>query len=36
MFTVPAPLPDDPATLQQLLSEALAEIERLTLRIKGL
>jgi transposase len=36
MFTVPAPLPDDPATLQRLLGEALAEIERLTLRISGL
>jgi transposase len=36
MFTVPAPLPDDPATLQRLLGEALAEIERLNLRIVGL
>lgn len=36
MFSVPAPLPDDPATLQRLLGEALVEIERLTLRIAGL
>jgi hypothetical protein len=36
LFTVPAPLPDDPATPRQLLGEALAEIERLTLRISGL
>jgi transposase len=36
MFTVPAPLPDDPATLQRLLGEAPAEIERLTLRMAGL
>ena len=36
MFTVPAPLPDDPAVLKQLLSEALAEIARLSLRIAGL
>lgn len=36
MFTVPLPLPDDPETLRQLLAEALAEIERLNLRISGL
>ena len=36
MFTVPAPLPDDPAVLRLLLTEALAEIARLTLRIAGL
>jgi len=36
MFTVPAPLPDDPAILKQLLSEAIAEIARLTQRIAGL
>jgi len=36
MFTVPAPLPDDPAMLRQLLAEALAEIERLTVRITAL
>ena len=36
MFTVPAPLPDDPAVLKQLLSAALTEIARLSLRIAGL
>jgi transposase len=36
MFTAPAPLPDDPAILQRLLLEAMAEIERLRLRIAGL
>lgn len=36
MLTVPAPLPDDPAILRQLLVEALAEIERLTVRITAL
>jgi transposase len=36
MFTIPAPLPDDSATLQRLLAEALAEIERLTVRITAL
>ncbi len=36
MFTIPAPLPDDPATLQRLLGDALAEIERLTVRITTL
>jgi hypothetical protein len=36
MFTAPAPLPDDPAIPQPLLLEAMAEIERLTLRIAGL
>ena len=36
MFTVPAPFPDDPAILRLLLSEALAEIARLNLRIAGL
>ncbi len=36
MFTVPSPLPDDPATLQQLLLAATAEIERLLLQIAGL
>jgi transposase len=36
MFTVPAQLPDDPATLQAILSAALAEIERLQLLIAGM
>jgi transposase len=36
MFTAPAPLPDDPTILQRLLFEAMAEIERLRLRIAGL
>ncbi|HEY2417076.1 MAG TPA: IS66 family transposase, partial [Steroidobacteraceae bacterium] len=36
MFTVPTALPDDPATLQQILRAALAEIERLRLLIAGL
>src|SRR6204780_255056 len=36
MFTAPTPLPDDPAILQRLLFEAMAEIERLRLRISGL
>jgi hypothetical protein len=36
MFTVPAALPEDPATLQQILRAALAEIERLRLMIAGL
>jgi transposase len=36
VFTVPSPLPDDPATLQQLLLAATAEIERLLLQIAGL
>jgi transposase len=36
LFTVPAALPEDPATLQQILRAALAEIERLRLMIAGL
>jgi transposase len=36
MFIAPAPLPDDPAILQRLLLEAMAEIERPRLRIAGL
>ena len=36
MFTVPSPLPEDPATLQQLVLEAAAEIERLLLQLAGL
>jgi transposase len=36
MFTAPANLPDDPATLQLILRAALAEIERLQLQIAGL
>jgi transposase len=36
MFTAPAALPDDPATLQLILRAALAEIERLQLMIAGL
>jgi transposase len=36
MFTAPAALPDDPATLQLILRAALAEIERLQLLIAGL
>ena len=36
MFTAPAELPDDPATLQAILRAALAEIERLRLQIAGL
>jgi transposase len=36
VFTVPTPLPDDAATLQQILRAALAEIERLKLQIAGL
>ena len=36
MFTIPAPLPDDPATLQQILRAAAAEIERLRQMIAGL
>jgi transposase len=36
VFTVPAALPEDPATLQQILRAALAEIERLRLMIAGL
>ena len=36
MFSVPMPLPDDPVTLQQILQDAVAEIERLRLRIPEL
>ncbi len=36
MFTAPAELPDDPATLQAILRAALTEIERLRLQIAGL
>ena len=36
MFSIPAPLPDDPAALQLILRAAVAEIERLTLLIAGL
>jgi transposase len=36
MFTVPSPLPDDPAVLRQMLLAAVAEIERLRLQIAGL
>jgi transposase len=36
VFTAPTALPDDPATLQQILRAALAEIERLRLMIAGL
>jgi transposase len=36
MFTAPATLPDDPATLQLILRAALTEIERLQLLIAGL
>ena len=36
VFTAPTPLPDDAATLQQVLRAALAEIERLQLQIAGL
>lgn len=36
MFTVPSPLPDDTATLRQMLLAAVAEIERLRLQIAGL
>ena len=36
MFAAPTSLPDDPASLQQLLRAALAEIERLRLMIAGL
>jgi transposase len=36
MFTAPADLPDDPATLQAILRAALAEIERLQLLIAGM
>lgn len=36
MFTAPAELPDDRATLQTILRAALAEIERLRLQIAGL
>ena len=36
VFTAPTALPDDPATLQQILRAALAEIERLQLLIAGL
>jgi hypothetical protein len=36
VFTLPAELPDDPATLQLILRAALAEIERLRLMIAGL
>ena len=36
MFTAPTSLPDDPASLQQLVRAALAEIERLQLMIAGL
>src|ERR1700728_622015 len=36
MFTAPATLPDDPATLQLILRAALAEVERLRLLIAGL
>jgi transposase len=36
MFTSPAALPDDPATLQAILRAALAEIERLQLLVAGL
>jgi transposase len=36
VFAAPTSLPDDPASLQQLLRAALAEIERLRLMIAGL
>ena len=36
VFIAPTALPDDPATLQQILRAALAEIERLRLLIAGL
>ena len=36
MFTAPASLPDDPATLKAVLSAALAEIARLHQLIAGL
>jgi transposase len=36
VFTVPSPLPDDPAVLRQVLLAAVAEIERLRLQIAGL
>ena len=36
MFSVPAPLPDDPAALQLILRAAVAEIERLTQMIANL
>jgi transposase len=36
MSVVPTPLPEDPATLQRLLREAQAEIERLQMLIAGL
>ena len=36
MFAVPSPLREDPATLQQLVLEAAAEIERLLLQLAGL
>ena len=36
MFIAPTALPEDPATLQQILRAALAEIERLRLLIAGL
>jgi transposase len=36
VFSVPAPLPDDPVALQLILRAAMAEIERLRLQIAGL
>jgi transposase len=36
VFSVPSPLPNDPATLRQVLLAAVAEIERLRLQIAGL
>ena len=36
MFTAPAALPDDPATLQLILRAALTEIERLQLLVEKL
>ena len=36
MFTIPTPLPDDPAALQLILRAAVAEIERLNEMIAGL
>lgn len=36
MFIAPIPLPDDPATLREILRAALAEIERLRHQIAGL
>jgi hypothetical protein len=36
VFTVPSPLPEDPATLQRLVLAAAAEIERLPRQLAGL